>query len=43
MEVFPLEFQKIIKQKKSQIDISIEEADREFDEKLEKIIKGEEP
>ncbi|MDR1836440.1 MAG: hypothetical protein LBQ89_02170 [Treponema sp.] len=40
-EVLPLEYRKIIKRKKSQIEESIEEADAEFDEKLEKIIKGE--
>jgi len=41
LEVFPLEYQKIIKRRKSQMDEFIEDADAEFDEKLEKIIKGE--
>ena len=41
MEVFPLEFQKISKLEKSDIEEFIEEADAEFDQKLEAIIKGE--
>jgi hypothetical protein len=39
--VFPLEYQKIIRQKKSNIDTSIEKFDLEFIEKLETIIKAE--
>ena len=41
MEVFPQEFQKISKLEKSDIEEFIEEADAEFDQKLEAIIKGE--
>jgi len=40
-QTFPGEYQKIIKQKKSVSTIRIEEADAEFDEKLKKIINGE--
>ena len=41
IEVFPLEYQKIIKQKKSNIMELIDKTDAEFDERLEAIIKGE--
>jgi len=41
IKVFPLEYQKIIKQKKPRERAYIEEADAEFDKKLEEIIKGE--
>lgn len=41
IDVFPLEYQKIIKQKKSDIEKYMEKADADFEEKLEKIIKGE--
>jgi len=40
VEVFPLEHRKIIRQRKSETEEAIEKADTEFDEKLEKIIKG---
>jgi len=39
-EVFPLEYEKIFKKKKSKIENLLEEFDSEFDEKLNEIIKG---
>jgi hypothetical protein len=41
IETFPLEYRKIIKQKHTPIEDFIENADRDFAEKLETIIKGE--
>ena len=41
MELLPLEYRKIIKRRKSKTEEYIEEADAEFDKKLEAIIKGE--
>jgi hypothetical protein len=41
VEVFPLEHRKIIRRRKSDTEEAIENADAQFDEKLEKIIKGE--
>ena len=40
-EVFPLEYQKIMKQKKSDIENFAENADAEFLQKLDGILKGE--
>jgi hypothetical protein len=39
-EVFPMEYEKIMKKKKSRTEISIEEFDSVFDEKLNEILKG---
>jgi len=41
MEVFPLEYLKIIKQRKAKTDEDTEEANADFDKKLDEIIKGE--
>jgi hypothetical protein len=40
-EVFPMEYQIIIKKEKPDIEQIIKNADAEFNEKLEAIIKGE--
>jgi hypothetical protein len=40
METFPLEYEKIIKQRKTFIEESIENINDKFDQELEKIIKG---
>ena len=39
-EVFPLEYEKIIKQKKTSIERSIEHVDNVFAQELEETIKG---
>jgi hypothetical protein len=41
IEIFPLEYRKIIKQKNTPVEDSIENANRDFAGKLEGIIKGE--
>ena len=41
MEAFPIEHRKITKERKSDIAEYIENANAEFDEKLEAILKGE--
>ena len=41
MEVFPFEVEKLVKRKSTDEEKYIEEADTEFNEKLEAIIKGE--
>jgi hypothetical protein len=41
IETFPLEYRKIIKQKNTPVEDFIEEADRDFAEKLKKIVAGE--
>jgi hypothetical protein len=40
IETFPLEYEKIIKQRKTSIEQSIESADERFKSELEAIIKG---
>jgi hypothetical protein len=41
VEAFPLEYDKIIKQRKTPIEESIETINNNFDRELEKIMKGE--
>jgi hypothetical protein len=41
IEAFPLEFEKIMKQRKTSIERSIEDIDNNFEQGLEKIMKGE--
>ena len=41
LDMFPVEFEKIVKHKKSDIEEFSEEADAEFNKKLEEIIKDE--
>jgi hypothetical protein len=41
VETFPLEYNRIIKQRKTPIEESIENIDSNFDRELEKIMKGE--
>jgi hypothetical protein len=42
VEAFPFEYNKIIKQRKTPIEESIETIDNNFDQELEKVMKGEE-
>jgi hypothetical protein len=41
IEAFPLEYDKIIKQRKTPIERSIGNIDNNFEQELEKIMKGE--
>jgi hypothetical protein len=41
IETFPLEYQKIIKQKNTPVEDAIENVNHNFAEKLEGIVKGE--
>jgi hypothetical protein len=41
VEIFPLEYNKIIKQQKTPIEESVESIDNNFNRELEKIMQGE--